>query len=439
MIIALPEQIKRILDTLSRAGFEAYAVGGCVRDSILGREPEDWDVTTSAKPGEVKALFPRTIDTGIEHGTVTVMDGRKGFEVTTYRVDGKYEDFRRPKEVTFTPSLREDLKRRDFTMNAMAYNPMGGLVDIFDGMGDIERKTIRCVGDAGRRFGEDALRMMRAVRFAAQLGFSIAPDTREAICRLAPHLARVSAERVQAELVKLLLSDHPEEMRALYETGLTKVVMPEFDAMMQTEQNNPHHKYTVGEHTICALTHVKKDKVLRLAVLLHDVAKPLCRTADENGVHHFHGHPKMGGEMARGILRRLKFDNHTVDTVCRLVAGHDDNPPATERAVRRAMVRTGIDAYPDIFEVKRADVLAQSDYRRAQKLEYLDTYEACYRSIRDKKQCLTLKDLAVTGGDLIAAGMQPGPKVGAALKEMLEIVIKDPEKNEKEYLMAQMK
>lgn len=439
MIIALPKQIEHILDALAKAGFEAYAVGGCIRDSILGREPEDWDVTTSAKPGEVKTLFPKTVDTGIAHGTVTVMDGRKGFEVTTYRIDGKYEDSRHPKEVTFTPSLLEDLKRRDFTMNAMAYNPKDGLVDLFDGMGDIRRKTIRCVGDAKRRFGEDALRMMRAVRFAAQLGFAIEPDTREAICKLAPDLARVSAERVQAELVKLLLSDHPEQMRELYETGITKIALPEFDAMMRTEQNNPHHMYTVGEHTIHALEHVKKDRVLRLAVLLHDVAKPLCRTTGEDGFHHFHGHPKMGGEMSRQILRRLKFDNDTVDKTCRLVAHHDDNPPVTERSVRQAIVRTGIQAYPDIFEVKRADILAQSDYKRAQKLEYLDAYEACYRSVIDKKQCLTLKDLAVTGGDLIAAGMRPGPQIGAALKRMLEIVLKDPEKNVKEYLMAQVK
>lgn len=439
MIIELPKQIGRILETLSRAGFEAYAVGGCIRDSILGREPEDWDVTTSAKPDEVKALFPRTIDTGIAHGTVTVMDGRTGFEVTTYRIDGKYEDSRHPKEVTFTPSLKEDLKRRDFTMNAMAYNPKDGLVDLFDGMGDIKRKTIRCVGDAGQRFKEDALRMMRAVRFAAQLGFVIEPDTKEAICRLSPDLERISAERIQAEMLKLLLSDHPDEMRELYDMGLTKVMLPEFDAMMQTEQNNPHHKYTVGEHTIQALLHTEKDKTIRLAALLHDVAKPLCRTQGEDGVHHFHGHPKQGSEMARKILRRLKFDNDTVEKVCRLVAGHDDNPPVTERNVRRAMIRTGIEAYPDIFAVKRADIMAQSEYRREQKLEYLDEYEACYRSIIEKKQCLTQKELAVNGKDLIAAGMKPGPQLGAVLQELLEIVLEDPEKNTKEYLMARLK
>lgn len=439
MIITLPRQIARILDTLTEAGFEAYAVGGCIRDSILGRTPEDWDVTTSAKPEEVKALFKRTVDTGIAHGTVTVLDGREGFEVTTYRIDGKYEDGRHPKDVTFTPSLAEDLKRRDFTMNAMAYHPDAGLVDLYDGIGDIERKTVRCVGDAGRRFGEDALRMMRAVRFSAQLGFAIDPDTRRAICEHSGDLGRVSAERIREELLKLLLSDHPEEMRTLYETGLTGVMLPEFDAMMRTAQKNPHHCYSVGEHTVQALMRVEKEKVLRLAVLLHDAAKPACRTKGPDGFHHFYGHPRKGSEMARKILRRLKFDNATVDKVCRLVAGHDENPPATETSVRRAVVRIGAEAYPDLFKVKRADILAQSEYRRKEKLRYLEEYEACYASICSKKQCLSLKDLAVTGKDLVAAGMQPGPAVGAALHELLEIVLEDPDKNQKDVLLARLK
>lgn len=435
MKIALPEKAEYIIHTLMQAGYEAYAVGGCIRDSILGREPEDWDITTSARPKQVKALFPRTIDTGIAHGTVTVMLGREGFEVTTYRVDGKYEDFRHPKEVTFTPDLIEDLKRRDFTINAMAYNPEGGLVDAFDGIGDLERKLIRCVGDAKQRFQEDALRIMRAVRFAAQLGFSVDGATKKAAEELSDMLRHISAERIQAELVKLLVSDHPEEMRTLYETGITRVVLPEFDAMMQTEQDNPHHKYTVGEHTIAALGNTPEEKVLRLAVLLHDVAKPACRTRGEDGRHHFYGHPQMGGRMAREILRRLKFDNDTIARVCRLVSGHDENPPLTEKSVRRAIVRIGLDAYPAIFAVKRADILAQSNYKRTEKLEYLKEYEGFYQRIIEQKQCLTLKELAVDGGDLIAAGMQPGPGLGKVLKGLLEIVLEDPGKNEKEYLL----
>ncbi len=435
MKIALPEKVSRIIDTLTQAGYEAYAVGGCIRDSILGREPEDWDITTSARPREVKAVFPKTIDTGIAHGTVTVLLGREGFEVTTYRVDGRYEDFRHPREVTFTPNLMEDLKRRDFTINAMAYHPQNGLVDAFDGIGDLKRGRIRCVGDARQRFTEDALRMMRAVRFAAQLGFAIDGPTGEAVKELSGTLCHISAERIQTELTKLLLSDHPEELRTLYELGITGVVLPEFDAMMQTEQDNPHHRYTVGEHTIAALCSVERNKVLRFAVLLHDVAKPVCRTRGEDGRHHFYGHPERGSKMAKEILRRLKLDNDTIARVCRLVSGHDDNPPLTEKSVRRAIVRLGPEAYPDIFAVKRADILAQSSYRREEKLEYLRLYEECYQKIMSQKQCLTLKGLAVDGGDLIAAGMQPGPALGKTLKGLLDIVLEDPQKNEKEYLL----
>lgn len=435
MKIALPEKVNYIIDTLMQSGYEAYAVGGCIRDSILGRKPEDWDITTSAKPQEVKAIFSKTIDTGVEHGTVTVMLGREGFEVTTYRVDGKYEDFRHPKEVTFTPSLIEDLKRRDFTINAMAYNPKEGLVDAFDGMGDLDRKLVRCVGQAHQRFQEDALRMMRAVRFGAQLGFAVDGATKAAVKELSDMLRYISAERIQAELTKLLVSAHPQEMRTLYELGITRVMLPEFDVMMQTGQDNPHHMYTVGEHTIAALLHTPEDKVLRLAVLLHDVAKPVCRTRGKDGKHHFYGHPKAGSQMAGEILRRLKFDNETIAKVRCLVNGHDDNPILTEKNVRKAMVRLGLNAYPDIFAVKKADILAQSSYKRTQKLEYLKRYEACYRKIIEQKQCLTLKELAVNGGDLIAMGIKPGPGLGKVLKQLLDIVLEDPLKNEKEYLL----
>lgn len=435
MKLILPENVSRIIDTLMRAGYEAYAVGGCIRDSLLGREPKDWDITTSASPAEVKALFPKTVDTGIAHGTVTVLLNREGFEVTTYRVDGTYEDSRHPKEVTFTPDLNEDLKRRDFTINAMAYNDTHGLIDAFDGAGDLDRKIVRCVGDPKERFSEDALRMMRAVRFCAQLGFTVEEQTRSAICALAPTLKKISAERIQSELVSLLMSDHPEEMRTLYETGITKVILPEFDVMMQTAQNSPHHMYTVGEHTIQSLAQIESKKTLRLAMLFHDIGKPSCKTTGEDGQDHFYGHPQKGSEMARSIMRRLKFDNDTTQKVCCLVAGHDQNPPITERSVRRAAVSLGSGAFPDIFAVKRADILAQSDYQRSEKLAYVDQYEACYRSVIEKNQCLSLKDLAVSGRDLIAAGMRPGPALGNVLNRLFELVLDDPDKNETGYLL----
>ena len=294
MKIELPGKVKYIIDTLICAGYEAYAVGGCIRDSILGRVPGDWDITTSASPLQVKQLFPKTVDTGILHGTVTVLEGGEGFEVTTYRIDGEYEDQRHPCEVTFTSDLLEDLKRRDFTVNAMAYNEAQGLIDEFGGIEDLKNQVIRCVGEPAHRFTEDALRMMRAVRFAAQLGFTIEKHTKMAISQLAPDLGKISAERIQAELVKLLVSDHPEEMRTVYETGMSRVFLPEFDEMMHTPQNNRYHRYNVGEHTILAMQNIRPDKILRLTMLLHDVGKPACKTADENGIYHFFGHPTEG-------------------------------------------------------------------------------------------------------------------------------------------------
>ena len=438
MKIALPEKLSFIINTLMRAGYEAYAVGGCVRDVMLNRTPMDWDITTSAKPHEVKQLFGHTIDTGILHGTVTVMLEQEGFEVTTYRIDGEYEDARHPKEVSFTSDLLEDLKRRDFTINAMAYNDTQGLVDAFDGVGDLKRGIIRCVGRATERFSEDALRMLRAVRFSAQLGFVLEEETRAAIVELAPNIAKVSAERIQMELVKLLTSNHPEEIRTAYETGLTAVFLPEFDRMMETAQNNPHHCYTVGEHTLMALQGVEADKVLRFTMLLHDVAKPVCRTTDENGTDHFYGHPQKGSEMARMILRRLKFDNDTTDRVSALVRWHDDNPELSPRSVRRAISRIGLERYPALFAVKRADTLAQSMYRREEKLKYLHDYEMLYQEVMEKQQCLTIKQLAVTGSDLIEAGMQPGKEIGSVLKKLLELVLEDPELNTKEKLLKQV-
>lgn len=433
--IELPEKVSYILNTLNRSGYEAYAVGGCVRDSLLGRKPMDWDITTSAKPEQVKALFHPTIDTGIMHGTVTVMLAHEGFEVTTYRIDGEYEDARHPKEVSFTSNLLEDLRRRDFTINAMAYNEESGLVDAFDGIGDLECGVIRCVGNAKERFSEDALRMLRAIRFAAQLGFVIDGGTRAAIGTLAQNLEKVSAERIQVELVKLLISDNPRELETAYDTGLTAVFLPEFDRMMATKQNNPHHCYTVGNHTLAALENVPADKVLRLAMLLHDVAKPVCRTTDEQGVDHFYGHPAKGSEQACAILRRLKFDNDTTDRVCRLVRWHDDNPELTGKSVRRAIRRIGTEQYPALFAVKRADILAQSDYRRQEKLAYVDAYERMYEEIIEKKECLTIRELAVKGQDLIEAGMKPGRELGDMLNALLEIVLEAPEKNTREELL----
>lgn len=435
MKIALPEKVNRIIHTLQENGFEAYAVGGCVRDSILGRVPDDWDITTSATPLETKALFSRTFDTGIEHGTITVLIDKDTFEVTTYRVDGKYEDSRHPSEVTFTRSLKEDLLRRDFTINAMAYNDTEGLVDIFGGMDDLQQKTIRCVGDARARFGEDALRILRAVRFAAQLGFQIEEETQRGITQLAPTLANISAERIQVELIKMLTSPNPTLLKTAYELGITKVILPEFDDMMQTTQENPHHKYTVGEHTLKAIDEIREDKVLRLAMLFHDIAKPAMKTMDEDGVAHFKMHDSKGAEMTKQILRRLKFDNDTMNKVVRLVQYHDYRMPAEAKNVRKAMNKIGEDIFPYYLEVRVADTLAQSEYLQQEKLQNINNVKACYEEILEKKQCVSLKTLAVSGSDLIANGMEPGKGIGEVLNKLLEYVIEYPEANDKETLL----
>ena len=435
MVFEIPQKVEIIINILEKAGYEAYAVGGCVRDALLGRTPNDWDITTSAKPEQVKALFHRTVDTGIAHGTVTVLLEKEGFEVTTYRVDGEYEDGRHPKEVTFTACLEEDLKRRDFTINAMAYNPRKGLVDLFEGQKDLENKVIRCVGDPLERFTEDALRIMRAVRFSAQLGFSLEEETRKALSVLAPNLKHVSAERIQVELVKLLVSPHPDYLRIAYEAGVTREFLPEFDRCMETPQNTPHHCYNVGEHILHSLLYVREDKVLRLTMLLHDIAKPVVRKTDENGRDHFKTHGDAGEKMAGQILRRLKFDNDTIRKVTRLVKWHDDRPEGTTKSVRRAVNRIGEDLFPYYLEVQQADMLAQSEYRREEKQERLDKVKEAYEVILKEHQCVSLKTLAVTGKDLIQAGYKPGREIGETLNRLLEEVLADPQKNQKEILL----
>ena len=435
MTIILPEKVNTIIHTLQEHGYEAYAVGGCVRDSVLGREPEDWDITTSALPEETKALFRRTFDTGIEHGTVTVLLDKEGFEVTTYRIDGKYEDSRHPKEVKFTRNLREDLLRRDFTINAMAYNDKDGLIDIFGGMEDLNAGVIRCVGNAVERFSEDALRILRGVRFAAQLGFTIEEATEEGMRKLAPTLQNISAERIQAELVKMLVSPRPDMLRTAYDLGITKEFLPEFDRLMVTEQETPHHMYNVGEHTLHALMNIRADKVLRLTMLLHDMGKPDYKTVDADGVEHFKKHALKSEEIARTVLRRLKFDNDTIHKVTKLVLYHDYRMPATARNVRRAMNKIGKELFPLYLEVRRADMLAQSDYLREEKLRNIDETAELYREILQKGQCVTLKELAVTGSDLIAAGMKPGKELGRILEYFLEVVMEEPDRNTKEELL----
>ncbi len=439
MKINLPEDVKYIIDKLHKAGHEAYAVGGCVRDSILGREPDDWDITTSAKPTQVKSLFRPTIDTGLQHGTVTVLRNHVGYEVTTYRVDGIYEDGRHPNGVTFTSDLKEDLLRRDFTINAMAYNDEEGLIDEYEGLKDIENKVIRCVGDPKERFTEDALRMMRAVRFAAQLGYEIDNDTRGAVKELYQRLDMISAERIQIELCKLITSDNPAHLRIAYELGITSVVLPEFDECMRQEQHHIHHCYSVGEHILHSMENIRADRVLRYTMLLHDIAKPQCRIVDEEGKEHYYGHDIKSAEIAHGIMKRLKFDNDTLKMVELLVRNHDLKVEADQRSVRRAMNKLGREVFPLLLDVKQADILAQSDYMRTEKLAHLDRLKSLYDDIMAKGQGVAIADLAVSGSDIVALGVSPGPQIGRILAGLLELVMEDPDKNDRDILLSEAK
>ena len=347
----------------------------------------------------------------------------------------QYEDSRHPREVIFTANLIEDLKRRDFTINAFAYNDKSGIVDAFDGIKDLSEGVLRCVGDAYERFGEDALRILRAVRFSAQLGFSIAEETKTAIKQLAPSLCQISAERIQAELVKLLLSDHPDFMRDAYLLGITKAVLPELDAAFATTQHNPHHQYTVGEHLMQSLLHIQADKSLRLAALLHDIGKPEVKTTDEQGIDHFHGHVEVSEQMAAGILRRLKFDNDTMTKVQKYIRYHDYKPESNARAVRRAVNKIGAEYFRPVMALWRADTLAQSSYERQQKLAQIDAVEQLYTEILERNQCISLKTLEITGNDLLALGVPKGKQIGALLNQLLEDVLQEPEHNTHEYLM----
>ena len=451
--ITIPDDARQIIDVLYDAGYEAFVVGGCVRDSLLGKEPKDWDITTSAAPEVVKSLFKKTIDTGIQHGTVTVRLNKESYEVTTYRVDGEYKDSRRPESVEFTSNLEEDLLRRDFTINAMAYNDRVGVVDKFNGIEDLNNHVIRCVGNPVERFSEDALRILRAIRFSAQLDFDIDSETKDAIKKLAPTLANISAERIKTEFDKTLMSNHPEKIMDAYELGITKVVLPEYDNLVGVKQETHHHMYDVDKHTIVALKYMSqlhkyvtilddKDKLMLMwTMLLHDVAKPMCKYyTEQNGekIAHFKKHDIEGVEVARKICNRLKFDNYTSDKIRSLIKWHDYRFTNKERNMRRAMNKIGSELFDYLFFVKIADTLAQNVETIPSKLADLDRSYSIYRDIISKKQCVSLKELALTGRDLIDIGIKPGRALGEYLNALLEMVIEEPELNTKDILLEKL-
>jgi len=429
----LPEAVEEVLARLEGAGYEAWCVGGAVRDLLLGREPGDWDVTTDAEPEAVLALFaPRALPTGLQHGTVTVKGDGHGVEVTTYRRDGAYLDGRHPERVTFTRSLPEDLARRDFTVNAVAMDRRGALADPFGGRADLAEGVLRAVGDPEERFREDALRILRGLRFASRLGFSIAPDTAAALRRCAPLLRRIAPERIRTELTGILCGEHVLEVLLAYPDVLG-VFLPEVLPCVGFDQRSVYHCYDVWEHTARAVAAAPPVPEVRYALLLHDLGKPDTFSLGEDGRGHFYGHWRRSAALAADILDRLRFDNQSRQTILTLVERHDCELPLSERSVRRALARYGEGTLRLLLEVKRADNLAQAEpYRDRQQL--IGQWEDLLALVLEQGACFSLRQLAVRGGDLTGLGLR-GPAVGRALQALLEQVIDEKLPNDRAVLI----
>ena len=437
MRIKLPEDVLWILGRLNDAGCRAYAVGGCVRDSLLGIAPHDWDICTSALPEQMRAVFAgeHVLDIGLKHGTLTVMRAGKPYEITTFRVDGAYTDHRHPDGVTFVTDVREDLARRDFTVNAMAYHPEEGLIDAFHGMEDLRLGVIRCVGEPMLRFEEDALRILRGLRFAATYGFTVESATLEAAFRLKKSLSLVAAERKRVELCKLLCGRAAEKMLRIGAPVIGEVI-PELRGTFGFEQRNPHHRYDVWEHTLHAVAAAEPDEIIRLAMLLHDAGKPDTFSVDEAGVGHFYGHAKRSAELAEAAMSRLKFDRATETAVTELVLHHDLALEPSARMMRRRLMQLGEQTVRRLIAVQRADAVgtglcdpAEADARAASLREAL-------QAVLDQQACFQLRDLAVNGRDMTALGLR-GAAIGRTLQSLLEAVVDERLPNEREALMKE--
>lgn len=435
MTMDMPKNVDTAINLLQSAGFEAYAVGGCVRDSLLGKTPNDWDITTSAKPEDMKSVFINfhCIDTGIKHGTVTVVIDGEPLEITTFRLDGEYEDNRHPKSVTFTSNLGADLGRRDFTVNAMAYSKMTGTVDLFGGQNDLKNKIIRCVGDPDRRFNEDALRILRALRFASALDFEIEEKTAQSLLKNCALLGNISEERIAKELLKLVCGKGAKRILTDFAPVLFEI-LPELQPMYKNSHDNPHHCYDIYEHTLIAVESIDPEPTLRFAMLLHDCGKPAVKKFDENGVAHFYGHQRISAEISAQILARLKVSNKFRDEILFLVSNHDrwELYENTEK-MPRYLSKFGLDGVLKLLKVMRADVLAQSpEYRY--RLDQISDAEEIAKNLAAQKPCLSLRELQINGRTLMDIGIPQGRKLGAVLAQLLDEVIDGVTKNTQEAL-----
>ena len=435
MTIRIPPQTAAVMEGLERSGFEAYAVGGCVRDRLLGLEPKDWDVTTSALPEQAEHALAnfQIAETGLKHGTITVVSGGMPVEVTTYRIDGPYSDNRHPDGVTFTRSLEDDLARRDFTVNAMACGLSGEIVDRFGGREDLGRKLIRCVGNPDARFHEDGLRILRALRFSSVLGFSIEEKTGLAVLKNCSLLGGISAERSAKELSALLCGKNAAAVLRDYR-GVIGVLIPELRAEFDFPQDNPYHCFDVWEHTVNAVERIEPDPLLRLVMLLHDIGKPSCRTTDQNGVGHFYGHGKKSAELSKKVLKRLKYDGKTIRTAAALIRWHDLPLNGNEKLILRRLNLLGEKNLRLLIKIRAADIQAQAP-EHLSRLNSLAEASGTLEKVLAQGPCFSRKDLAVNGSDLLKAGIPPGREIGQTLDSLLEAVLDGRCPNAKEDLL----
>lgn len=436
MNIVLPKNVKTIIKILNTHNYEAFIVGGCVRDSVIGLTPHDWDICTNAKPEEIKKCFENfnTFDSGIKHGTISVVLDGEVFEVTTYRIDGTYSDNRRPDSVTFTSDITQDLARRDFTINAMAYNEQSGLIDPYGGRNDLSDKIIKCVGNPDFRFNEDALRIIRALRFASVYNFDIDDETAKSIHKNADLLNNIAVERISAELSKLLPGYGAEQILNNYRDVIA-VFIPEIKPMFDYNQHTKHHNRDLWHHTTYAVKSIDNTSLLRMSMLLHDIGKPKACKRDEDGTCHFKGHPKYSAEMAETILRRLKYSNDFIETCITLIKYHDVRFSGSKRQLRHVMSAIGDKNVELLLKIQRADIMAQSDYNHKEKLEKLNLACQTYKEILADKDCFTLKQLKINGNDIKNLGLSEGIKIGKILKILLGLVIEDKIENEKSALI----
>lgn len=431
----LPQDVLFILDTLNNSGFEAYVVGGCVRDSLIGKKPKDWDICTNAKPKDTMEVFKNyhIIPTGLQHGTITVMLNGEGYEITTYRVDGDYSDGRHPDKVSFTSNLSEDLSRRDFTINAMAYSEEEGIVDLYGGIKDLKAKEICCVGNPMERFNEDALRIMRAIRFSSVLGYKIEENTHNAMIKLYTNLDKIAKERINVEFSKMLCGKTPMYLLDKYSL-IFEYIIPEIKPMIGFNQNNPYHCLDVWKHSLCVLSEIKDTNLsLRLAALFHDIGKPFCYTEDD-GVGHFYGHADKSVEITEKVLKNLKYSNDIIEEVLTLIKYHDVQISLSNKFIRRMLNKMDENLFNELLELKKADIIGQSEKDREKRLKEIEDLKLLLSNFKFEDECFSLKQLKINGNDLIKMGIKPGIKMGQILNELFEMVVEEKIKNEHDVL-----